>query len=98
MLILLIQLFQLFSYFMYIVIMTQVVVSLLIAFNVVNQSNQYIEAIYRATSVILDPFLNPIRKIMPDTGIIDFSPIVLLLGLQAVEYVLFYLARLSAGM
>ena len=98
MLILLIQLFQLFSYFMYIVIMTQVVVSLLIAFNVVNRANQYVEAIYRSTSVILDPFLNPIRKIMPDTGIIDFSPIVLLLALQGIEYVLLYFLRLSAGM
>ena len=37
---------------------------------------------------IVNPLLSPIRKIMPRTGMIDFSPIVLILLLQVLEYIL----------
>jgi YggT family protein len=50
--------------------------------------------------MILDPFLKPIRKIMPDTGMIDFSPMVLLIGLRILQMLLMGLANdiASAGM
>jgi YggT family protein len=38
--------------------------------------------------MILDPFLKPIRRIMPDTGMIDFSPIVLIIGLRIIQMLL----------
>lgn len=97
MLILLLQLFQLFAYFMYIIIVTQVILSLLVAFNVLSMSNQLVAAVYQAVSAILDPFLKPIRKIMPDTGAIDFSPMVLLLVLQGVAKIIEYLILQQAG-
>jgi YggT family protein len=70
------------------VVIVQFILSLLIAFNVVNLSNQYVSSIWHALNMILDPFLKPIRRIMPDTGMIDFSPIVLIVGLNIVQMLL----------
>jgi YggT family protein len=70
------------------VVIVQFVLSLLIAFNVINLSNQVVASIWHALNVILDPFLKPIRRILPDTGMIDFSPIVLILGLRIIQMLL----------
>jgi YggT family protein len=70
------------------VVIVQFILSLLIAFNVVNLSNQLVASLWHALNVILEPFLKPIRKIMPDTGMIDFSPIVLIIGLRIVQMLL----------
>ncbi len=37
---------------------------------------------------ILEPMLAPIRRILPNTGMIDFSPLVLIVLIQVVEYIL----------
>lgn len=75
------------------VVIVQFILSLLIAFNVVSLSNNIVSSIWHALNVILDPFLKPIRKIMPDTGMIDFSPMVLLVGLRILQILLEGLAR-----
>jgi YggT family protein len=66
-------------------VITQFVLSLLLAFNVLSLSNSFVAAIWQAVNALLDPVLRPIRKIMPDTGMIDFSPMVLILALKIVE-------------
>lgn len=63
-------------------IIIQFVIGLLFAFNVVSPSNQFLMAFYTSINNLLDPLLRPIRKIMPDTGAIDFSPLVLIIALQ----------------
>lgn len=75
------------------VVIVQFILSLLIAFNVVSLSNQFVAALYTALNGILDPMLRPIRRILPDTGMIDFSPIVLILGLQALVFIIAGIAR-----
>ena len=80
------------------VVIVQFILSLLIAFNVVSLSNNIVAAIWEALNKILDPFLKPIRKIMPDTGMIDFSPMVLLIGLRIMQMLLMGLANdLASG-
>jgi YggT family protein len=71
------------------VVIVQFVMSLLISFNVVNMHNNFVESIWRAVNAILDPILNPIRRIMPDTGAIDFSPMVLIIALTILQKVLY---------
>ena len=73
-------------------VIVQFVMSLLIAFNVVNTGNQFVAAIYTAVNALLDPILRPIRRIMPNTGAIDFSPLVLIIGLKVLQIVLGNLA------
>jgi YggT family protein len=70
------------------VVIVQFVLSLLIAFNVVSLSNDFVASIWHSLNLILDPLLKPIRKIMPDTGMIDFSPIVLIIGLRIIQMLL----------
>lgn len=73
-------------------VIVQFVLSLLIAFNVVNTGNQFVAAIYTAVNALLDPMLRPIRRIMPNTGAIDFSPLVLIIGLKVLQIILGNLA------
>ena len=69
-------------------IIVQFVLSLLITFNVVNLHNQFVAAIWTAVNAILDPILNPIRKLIPAMGGIDFSPMVLIIGLNVFQMLL----------
>ena len=78
-----------------ILVIVQFVISLLVAFNVVSMHNQWVAAIYRSVNALLEPILRPIRRIMPDTGAIDFSPLVLIVLLNIVNIVFDNLARVS---
>ena len=71
-----------------VLVIVQFVMSLLISFNVINMHNNFVEAVWRAVNALLDPILKPIRKIMPNTGSIDFSPLVLIVLLNIVRIVL----------
>lgn len=73
-------------------VIIQFVIGLLFAFNVVNSSNQFLVQIYRSINSLLEPVLGPIRRILPATGAIDFSPLVLIIGLQILLIVLSNLA------
>ena len=95
---LLITLSQIIGYLISIIIflvIAQFVMSLLISFNVVNMSNDFVAAIWKAINALLDPILNPVRKIMPNTGAIDFSPLVLIVGLNILNIVVSNLAYSS---
>ena len=73
-------------------IIVQFVIGLLFAFNVVSPSNEFLRQVYDSVNRLLEPVLRPIRNIMPNTGAIDFSPLVLILGLQILIRVLMGLA------
>ncbi|MGY6551116.1 MAG: YggT family protein [Erythrobacter sp.] len=69
-------------------IIIQFVIGLLFAFNVVSPSNQFLQQVYESINRLLDPILRPIRNVMPNTGTIDFSPLVLILLLQILSRIL----------
>lgn len=60
-------------------IIIQAILSWLVVFNVVNTSNDFVRSFYNALHRITAPLYRPIRKILPDFGGLDFSPIVVLL-------------------
>tara|TARA_R110002072_G_scaffold224471_1_gene381547 strand:+ start:1210 stop:1503 length:294 start_codon:yes stop_codon:yes gene_type:complete len=64
------------------VIFIWVILSWLVAFNVINPYNRFVGAIIQGTGALVDPALRPIRRILPTLGGMDFSPIVLLLLVQ----------------
>ena len=74
-------------------IIVQFVIGLLLAFNVVSRGNDFVLAIYRSINSLLDPVLSPIRRILPQTGAIDFSPLVLIIVLQIFLIVLSSIIR-----
>ena len=62
-----------------ILVIVQVIMSLLVSFNVVNIHQPFIRSVYDVLSRLTEPLYRPIRKILPDLGMIDFSPWVLLI-------------------
>ena len=56
-----------------------VVLSWLVAFNVINTSNRLVYSLLEFTYKLTDPFLSKIRAFLPNLGAFDISPIILLL-------------------
>ena len=84
----LIQIIALLTNVVVMLVIVQFVIGLLFAFNVVNASNHFLNQVYRSINSLMEPVLGPIRRIMPDTGAIDFSPLVLILLLQILLIIL----------
>jgi YggT family protein len=61
------------------IIVASAVMSWLIAFNVINPYNQFVRSIWQGLNAVTEPALRPIRRMMPDLGGIDISPVVLIL-------------------
>jgi YggT family protein len=61
------------------IIVVQAIMSWLIAFNVINTHNDFVRSIWTALDKMTEPLYRPIRKIMPDFGALDLSPMVVLL-------------------
>ena len=75
------------------IIIIMVVMSWLLAFNVINKSNNFVHQVNYALYRLTEPLLGPIRRILPDLGGLDLSPMVLLLGLLFLQRVVIqYLA------
>jgi YggT family protein len=66
-------------------LIAQAVLSWLVAFNVVNTYNGFVRGLMRAFDTIYNPLLRPIRRLLPDMGGIDFSPMVLILLIILVQ-------------
>lgn len=61
------------------IIVVQAIMSWLIAFNVINTQNDVVRSIWIALDRLTQPLYRPIRKVMPDLGALDLSPMVVLL-------------------
>lgn len=70
------------------IIVVQIILSLLIAFNVINTYNDFVRSLHQGLEKLTEPMYRPIRRVLPDFGQIDFSPAVVLIGLQIVQMVL----------
>ena len=75
------QILKLYSY----VVIANVVISWLIAFNILNTHNRFVYSILEFTYRLTDPFLNRIRRFLPNLGSLDISPIILLLLIWFIE-------------
>ena len=78
---LVLQLLKLYSY----VVIANVIISWLIAFNVLNTSNRFVYSVLEFTYKLTDPFLKKIRRFLPNLGAFDISPIILLLLIWFIE-------------
>jgi len=63
------------------VVIIGAVLSWLIAFDVVNRRNRAVYMIADSLHRLTEPALRPIRKVLPDLGGLDISPVILILGL-----------------
>jgi YggT family protein len=77
-------------------VIVQFILYLLLTFNVVSMRNQFVAGLWEAINAVLAPLLRPIQRLMPPTGGIDFSPMVLIVLIQVVIYFLAYLQGVLA--
>ena len=70
------------------IIIIQVILSWLFAFNVLNASSQGVRSFALAIDRITAPVYRPIRRVLPDFGGIDFSPLVVLILIQVLQKLL----------
>lgn len=75
----LLQIAQYLLNIMWWIIIVQAVLSWLIAFNVINMSNDFVRSIWQVLNQLTEPLYRPIRRIMPDFGALDLSPMVVLI-------------------
>lgn len=61
------------------VIIASVILSWLLAFNVINGYNPFVRSLWNGLRAVTEPLLMPIRRMLPDLGGIDISPVILLL-------------------
>ena len=75
------QILKLYSY----VVIANVIVSWLVAFNILNTQNRFVYSILEFSYRLTDPILNKIRRFLPNLGSLDISPIILLLLIWFIE-------------
>ena len=78
---LVLQILKLYSY----VVIANVLVSWLIAFNILNTQNRFIYSILELSYRLTNPILQRIRRFLPNLGSLDISPIILLLLIWFIE-------------
>ena len=79
---------NLFQIYLWVVIINAVV-NWLIVFNVINTSNGFVRSLIEISYTLTEPPLRLIRKVLPVIGSIDFSPVVLVLGLLFLRNIIF---------
>jgi len=75
---------QILKFYSYIVI-TNVIISWVVAFNVLNTQNRFVYSVLELTYRLTEPFLNKIRRFIPNLGTLDISPVILLLLIWFIE-------------
>ena len=72
-------------------LMLQVIMSWLVAFNIVNTQNKFVWQVNYALDKLTNPLLSPIKQLLPNLGGIDISPIILIVVLHFARNLLFEL-------
>jgi YggT family protein len=74
------------------IIFVQFILSLLITFNVINTSNQFVRALYDGLERLTESMYRPLRRVLPSAGGLDLSPMVVLIIIAILDIVLRNLA------
>ncbi len=69
-------------------VLTQVIISWLINFQVLNIYQPVVAQIWQGLNKILQPIYAPIRRLLPQTGTFDFAPMVVILGIMILRIIL----------
>jgi YggT family protein len=64
------------------------IMSWLLAFNVLNPRQQFVQQVWGGLSRLLEPLYGPIRRILPPMGGLDLAPLVALIAIYALQIIL----------
>ena len=70
------------------VVIISVILSWLVAFNIINTSNRFVYSVVDFLYRITEPAMRPIRRFLPNLGGVDIAPVILILGLYFLQRVL----------
>ena len=70
------------------VVIVQAVMSWLISFDVINLRQPFVYQVWSGLNRVTEPLYRPIRNILPATGGMDFAPLVVLLGIIAIQIII----------
>ena len=79
--------FQILQIYKYAIII-YVIVSMLISFNIINNNNKIISIIMDFLFKLIEPLLRVIRNVIPNFGAIDVSPVILIIVIEAFQYIM----------
>ncbi|RZM11918.1 MAG: YggT family protein [Sphingomonas sp.] len=82
------QILQLILNVIWWIIIVQAILSWLIAFNVINTHSDFVRTVWTALQRMTEPLYRPIRRVLPDFGALDLSPLVVLLLIAALNIIL----------
>ena len=70
------------------IIIVQAILSWLVVFNVINTNSDFVRSVLQALTWLTEPLYRPIRRVLPDFGGIDFSPLVVLLLIRMLQIII----------
>ena len=77
------------------IIVIQVILSILISFNVINTYNEFVRSVWQMLERLTEPMYRPLRRILPDARPLDLAPMAVLILLLIVrQAVMPYIASL----
>jgi len=79
--------FQILQIYKYAVII-YVILSMLISFNIINTNNRIISIVMDFLFKLIEPLLRVIRNVIPNFGAIDVSPVILIIVIEAFQYIM----------
>lgn len=68
-------------------LLVYIIISFLFALDILNRRQQFVVMIYSGLDQVFTPVLDPIRRLLPSAGGLDFSPLLLFLALYAIDIV-----------
>lgn len=92
----LVQLFDMILGILTWILIIYIVLSLLMSFGVINAYNRFVNIVFDGLQRLIEPVLGPIRRFLPRTGALDFSPIVVFIGIWVARSLLAEYAFLPA--
>ena len=75
------------------IVVANVIISWLVAFNVLNTGNKFVYIVLDFTYRMTEPFLNRIRRFLPNLGAIDISPVILLMLIWVLQMCMEYYVK-----
>lgn len=75
------------------VVIAAAIMSWMLAFNVINYHNEFVRSLWNGLNAVTEPMLRPIRKVLPNLGGVDISPVILLLFFVFLRSLIIYYLR-----
>jgi YggT family protein len=74
------------------IVILAVIVSWLVAFNVINVRNNFVSTVLRILYALTEPVFRQVRKVIPAVAGLDLSPIIVFLGIWFLQYTIQYIS------